>query len=66
MAEVEFRDGTKEVPDHLADMMKGLPTHNMTEVEATIAANESLINNRFTDARQKMVVQHFKDLRAGE
>lgn len=66
MADVEFRDGYKNVPDHLADMMKGLPTQNMTLEEATIAANESLINNRFNEARQKMVTQHFKDLRAGE
>lgn len=66
MAEVEFRDGYRNVPDHLADMMANLPTQNMTLEEATAAANESLINNRFNEARSKMVTQHFKDLRAGE
>lgn len=66
MADVEFRDGFKNIPDHLADMMANLPTQNMTLEEATIAANESLINNQFNTARQKMVTQHFKDLRAGE
>lgn len=63
MAEIEFRDGTKFVPDHLAEMMKGLPTHQMTLTEATQAANNSLVASRFNDARSKIITQHFKDWR---
>lgn len=61
MADIEFRDGTKFVPDHLAEMMRGLPTHTMTLEEATNAANNSLVTTAFGQARQRMVTQHFKD-----
>lgn len=63
MAEIEFRDGVQEVPDHLAEMMRGLPTHQMTLTEATQAANNSLVSDRFNRARQSMVTEHFKNWR---
>jgi hypothetical protein len=36
---VEFRDGIKDVPDYLADMMRGLPTYEMLYEEAVQKAN---------------------------
>ena len=66
MAEVEFRDGVREVPDHLAEMMRGLPTHQMTLTEATQAANNSLIGDRFNRARQNLITEHFRNLGRNE
>lgn len=63
MAEVEFRDGKHEVADHLADMMRGLPTHQMTLIEAINAANNSLVSDRFNTARQRLITEHFKNWR---
>lgn len=61
MAEIEFRDGKHEVPDHLAEMMRGLPTHQMTLTEATQAANNSLVGERFNRARQGLITEHFRN-----
>jgi len=61
MAEVEFRDGKKNIADHLAEMMRGLPTHTMTLDEATRAANNTLVSAKFSEARQRLITQHFKD-----
>ena len=66
MAEVEFRDGKKDIPDHLAEMMKGLPTHQMTLAEATNAANNSLVGERFNRARQNLITEHFKNFGRNE
>lgn len=45
MAEVEFRTGIREVPDHLAKLMGGLETWNMTFEEAVQKANWKLAND---------------------
>lgn len=65
MAEIEFRDGKREVPDHLADLMKGLPTHQMTLTEATNAVNNKFVGERFQTARQDIITEHFKNWRDG-
>lgn len=36
---VEFRDGLHEVPDYLAEMLRGLPTYDMRYEEAVQKAN---------------------------
>jgi len=61
MAEVEFRDGIKNIPDHLADMMAGLDTHKLTLTEATQIANDKFVGERFFKARQNLITAHFKE-----
>lgn len=65
MAELEFRDGKREVPDHLADMMRGLETYRMTFEEAQVAASQSLVRDRLNRIGEKVVADHFKRFRIG-
>jgi hypothetical protein len=41
--QIEFRDGIREVPDHLALIMRGLPTYDMTYEEARQKANWKMV-----------------------
>lgn len=41
--QIEFRDGIREVPDHLAVIMRGLPTYDMTYEEAREKANWKMV-----------------------
>lgn len=66
MAEIEFRDGTQWVPDHLADMMKGLDTFRMTREEATDEANKTLSKDYLQKAQTDAIAAHFKNWRTGE
>ena len=65
MALLEFRDGLREVPDHLADMMRGLDTYKLTYEEAQIRANQSLVRDRLNRAGEKVVADHFRRFRIG-
>lgn len=65
MAELEFRDGVREVPDHLADMMRGLDTYKMTFEEAQTKANQSLVRDRLNRAGEKVVADHLRRYRIG-
>ena len=61
MREVEFRDGKKLIPDHLADMMASLPTHTMTFEEARDKANWKLASDHANRAFDGIVQSHFRD-----
>lgn len=63
--QLEFRDGIREVPDHLADMMRGLDTYRMTYEEAQIAANQRLVRDRLNQAGEKVIADHFRRFRIG-
>lgn len=65
MTEVEFRDGKRLIPDHLADMMVDLPTHTMTHEEAIEKANWKLANDFLGRAQDRIVQSHFRDQRDG-
>ena len=59
MAEIEFRDGPREIPDHLAEMMYGIDTFTMTMDEAIQAANK-LAERRVVDrAMDGLLKNHF-------
>lgn len=59
MAEVEFRDAVREVPDHLADLMAGIDTYRMTYDEAVIEVNRLLQRRPVDAAFDDIVKQHF-------
>lgn len=61
MREVEFRDGPRLVPDHLADMMASLKTHTMTYEEAVEKANWKLASDFTERAYDNIIQSHFKD-----
>lgn len=66
MAEIEFRDGNHWVPDHLADMMRGLDTYRMTREEAISEANKTLSKDYLHKAQTDVIAAHFKNGRTGE
>ena len=61
MKTVEFRDGEKDVPDHVAVLMKGMRTWEMTYEQARERMNYNLLRQRLDIAQRDMIRQHFKD-----
>lgn len=55
MAQVEFRDGTREVPDHVADMMIGLDTYKMTYEQAKSESDKKFARDILTKAQQQII-----------
>lgn len=63
MVTVEFRDGEKLVPIHVAILMKGLDTHTMTYTDAIRVANQVQVKNRLSQAQRGLVADHFRSFR---
>jgi len=63
--EVDFRDGKRVVPDHLADMMETLPTHTMTFEQAVEKANWKLASDYLDRAQDRITQGHFTRSRDG-
>lgn len=61
MREVEFRDGKRMIPDHLADMMIDLPTHTLTHDEAVEKANWKLASDHANKAFDGLIQSHFRN-----
>lgn len=59
MREVEFRDGKRLIPNHLADMMTDLPTHTLTYEQAVEKANWRLASDHANKALDGLVQSHF-------
>lgn len=60
MREVEFRDGTRLIPEHLAEIMSGIKTHTLTYEEAVEKANWRLAENHVESAFDSIVQSHFR------
>lgn len=60
MAEVEFRDGKREIPDHLADLMVGMDTYKLTYAQAENEANQKLARDVLWKFQQQTIDAHFK------
>lgn len=60
MRELEFRDGKRLVPDHLADMMSSLPLHTLTYDDAVQKANWKLASDYADRAADRAVQSHFR------
>lgn len=65
MAEVEFRDGKRQIPDHLAAMMADLRTHTMTYEQAVEKANWKLADDFANKAVDGLVQSHFRNTGGG-
>jgi hypothetical protein len=59
---VEFRDGEKEIPDYLADMMRGIETYRLTLDEAIQEANRQALSRHINQAADKIVSEHLATL----
>jgi hypothetical protein len=69
VALVEFRDGKREIPEYLADMMSapskqypiGLPTHTMSFEQAVAEANRVMVATHVNNAADALVRSHFRN-----
>lgn len=59
MAEVEFRDETREIPDYMADLMAGIETWKITYDEAVVLMNRRLEQRQLTQAHDEILRSHF-------
>jgi hypothetical protein len=59
MAERKFRDGKREIPDYMHDLMQGLQTHKMTYEEALVAMNRKQVSDFTGRAVDRLVSDHF-------
>ena len=58
--EVEFRDGTRLVPDYLANLMANIDTHTMTFQEALDAANRKMQTDYLNEVGADVIAAHFR------
>lgn len=63
MARVEFRDGPRDVPDHVADLMRGLDTYALTFEQARDLANNKILRDRLNAEADRVVRNHFTEHR---
>jgi hypothetical protein len=60
---VTFRDGEREVPDYLAEMLREVETYRLTYDQAVAAANNKAINDIVGRAVDRQISEHFKNQR---
>ena len=63
MRKVQFRDGDREIPDHLADMMESFETRAMTYEQAVARANWKMTNDFLNKAQSSIVQGHLNEHR---
>lgn len=60
MARVEFREGFREVPDHVAELLKGYDTYQLTYEEALRKANWRLAADAANREQQRLIAQSLR------
>jgi len=60
VALVEFRDGSREIPDHLADLMKSFETYKITFEEARTLADARLVSDLLNKKQAEIISAHFR------
>lgn len=58
--EVEFRDGTRDIPSYMADLMAGLETYMLTYDQAVRIINRKLAADHANTAMNKVIREHFR------
>lgn len=61
MAELEFRDGKRVVPDYMETLMVGLPLHKLTYDQAIAAMNQQAVSGVIDRHMDRMLDRHFKE-----
>lgn len=62
--ELDFRDGRRVVPEHLAALMGGFDTTQYTYQQALDQVNSGMLNERLAQAQQKHIQGHFEKVRS--
>lgn len=60
MAELEFRDGKREVPDHLLELLRQLDTFTMTYEQAILEADKLRERQYLNTQMDRFVEGHFR------
>lgn len=60
---IRFRDGERELPDHLVIRLQGIDTRRMTYDEAMDAANKREFADYVNGEQKRMVREHMERLR---
>jgi hypothetical protein len=60
MPELEFRDGKRGVPEHVEELLRGVPTYKLTYSEALEFMNRRLQFNYVENVHSKIVSAHFR------
>ena len=60
MPEVAFRDGPRNVVDHVAEMLKTIETHKLTYDQAMAAANNRLLQHEIDRRASDLIREHFR------
>jgi hypothetical protein len=61
--EKTFRDGKREVPEHLAEMMAGMETFRFNFSDAIDEANRRQMGEYLSKAQNQAVRDHFEKFR---
>lgn len=56
-----FRDGERDVPDHIATWMTGIDTARLTYEEALVEMNHKTERDFLNRAQSRFVAGHFRD-----
>ena len=56
---VSFRDGNRDIPRYLADMMAAIDTIQLTYEQAVDAANKLQLSNYLGTAQRRLTAVHF-------
>jgi hypothetical protein len=64
MTTVEFRDGERDVPDHVEVMLRGLATHTMTYEEAIRISEKRMVTDRLNQEQARLMTEHFRGMRS--
>lgn len=59
MQEIEFRDGRRAVPDHVADFLMQYETYRYSYDDAMRLMNEDFLKRRLDKAQDDLIRQHF-------
>jgi len=62
-SEVEFRDGKRLVPAHLAPFLERIETHRMTYEEAVVIVNKMMESDYLNAQGDSFVAAHFRENR---
>lgn len=62
---MEFRDGRREVPEHLAIHMRGMETYRLTYKEALTLVNRLMQIDFINRAADRFIDDHFKQRQRG-
>lgn len=55
MKTVEFRDGERDIPDHVAELLRGVDTFAYTYDQAVRLSEQELLRKRLNDAQSTIV-----------